>query len=233
MTLLLGARGRSHILVTADGQGVVGTGSNAAVADTGLQKVFPADYRPFAVAHHGQNIIDGQPVRSLIPTFLLDNRAEFAGCTIRHICARFISDFDDAVTKTLLTIPDSEQFAIWLAAIEPEVSRPSIYEICWRKEEFVDNGSDIVMLVTRLGDSVFGGDAKEFILEYLKEPIDQELSHQHVYFRPLKYSNAFHDELYSLALKRQTEKQEHRFGGHKHQLAITREGCKWVIAPMS
>lgn len=233
MTLLLGARGRSHILVTADGQRVVGTGATAAVVDTGLQKVFPSDYRPFAVAHHGQNIIYGSPVHELIPTFLHENKTEFAECTVRRICARFISHFDDAVTETLLAIPDSKQFALWIAAIEPEFSRPSIYEICWRKEGYVDNGMDILMLVTRLGDTVFGGDAKEYIIEFLDQPISADLSHQHVYFRPLQYSKDFQDELYSLALNRQAEKQENRFGGHKHQLAITREGFEWLIAPTS
>jgi hypothetical protein len=82
---------------------------------------------------------------------------------------------------------------------------------------------DILMSVTRLGDTVFGGDAKEFIREFLEQPISRDLSHQHVYFRPLQYSKTFQDELYSLGLKRQAEKQEHRFGGHKHQLAITKE----------
>lgn len=167
MTLLLGARGRSHILVTADGLRVLGTGPSAAVADTGLQKVFPADYRPTAVAHHGQNIINGRPVHRRIPAFLRQHSTEFADCTIRHICARLISHFDDAVTERLLAIPDSKQFALWIAAIEPEFSRPSIYEICWRKEGFVDNGMDILMSVTRLADTVFGGDAKEYILEFL------------------------------------------------------------------
>lgn len=231
MTLLLGARGRSHILITADGQRLVGTGATAHVAETNVQKVFPAGYRPFAVAHHGQNIINGQPVHELIPTFLHANRAELAECTARQICAQLISHFDNAVTETLLQIPDSKQFAVWIAVMESAFSRPSIYEICWRKEEFVDNGIDISMLVTRLGDIVFGGDGKKYILEFLEEPVSKELSHQHVYFRPLRYSKAVQDELYSLGLQRQAEEQEHLFGGHKHQLSISRHGCEWLIAP--
>ena len=233
MTLLLGARGRSHILITADGQRSVGTGSAGTVADTNLQKVFPADNRPLAVAHHGQNIINGQPVHELIPAFLHENMAGLAECSVRQICAQLILDFDNAVTETLRRIPDSVQFGVWIAAIEPAFSRPSIYEICWSKEGFVDNGMDILVSVTRLGDTVFGGDGKEYILEYLEQAISPELSHQHVYFRPLQYSKAVQDELYSLALQRQAERQEHRFGGHKHQLAITREGCDWLIAPSS
>lgn len=231
MTLLLGSRGRSHILITADGQRSVGSGANATVAETNIQKVFPADYRPFAVAHHGQNIVNGQPVHELIPTFLHEKRAEFEECTVRHICAQLISHFDNSVTETLFRIPDSKQFAMWIAAIEPGFSRPSIYEICWRKEGFVDNGTDISMLVTRLGDIAFGGDGKKYILEFLKQPVSEELSHQHVYFRSLQYSKAIQDELYSLGLQRQTEEQEHLFGGHKHQLSITEEGCDWLTAP--
>ncbi len=231
MTLLLGARGRSHILITADGQRSLGTGATATVADANLQKVFPADYRPLAVAHHGENIINGQPVHELIPMFLHENRAGLEECSVRHICVQLISHFDNAVTETLLRIPDSEQFAVWIAAIEPAFSRPSIYEICWRKEKFVDNGMDISMQMTRLGDIVFGGDGKKYILEYLERPISGELSHQHVYFRPLQYSKAVQDGLYSLALQRQTEQHEQLFGGHKHQLSITGDGCDWQIAP--
>jgi hypothetical protein len=232
MTLLLGARGRSHILITADGQRSVGTGAAATVADTNLQKVFPADYRPLAVAHHGQNLIDGQPVHELIPAFLNENRAGFAECSVRQICAQLILDFDNAVTETLRRIDDSVQFAVWIAAIEPAFSRPSIYEISWRKEGYVDNGMDILMSVARLGDIVLGGDGKEYILEYLDQALSPEISPQHVYFQPLPYSKAVQDELYSLALQRQAERQEHRFGGHKHQLAITRGGCDWLIAPL-
>jgi hypothetical protein len=62
MTLLIFAKSRDAVVLTADGRSNRRFSGQIVVSNDRLPKLFPHDSLPLAVGHHGENILDGVPI---------------------------------------------------------------------------------------------------------------------------------------------------------------------------
>lgn len=129
MTLLLAARAQTHILLTADGRCTdTNRGVRTTTSDT-LQKIFPVEYRPFAVAHHGENILNGQPVSQLLATLYHAHGGVIATANTRQFSLLIAQNLDSVVSATLLRIADSKNCGFWVCGVEDTSQKPQMYEV--------------------------------------------------------------------------------------------------------
>jgi hypothetical protein len=228
MTLLLAARAQSHILLTADGRCTdTNRGVRTTTSDT-LRKIFPIAHRPLALIHHGENVINGQPVSELLETFGRDNSQIISVAGSRQISLLLAQTLDALVSATLVRIADSKNCGFWVSGFDTEGGKPQIYEVIWNKE----SATEVNLRIMPHGDLLMGGDAAQFIKTFLTNPIDDHLSWDRIFAADIRYSQELHDELYRRAETAQQESTTDQFGGHKHQLAITKDGCEWLVPPI-
>lgn len=225
MTLIITAQARSHVVVTADGRcNTITNGFQKKTSDT-LQKIFPLPNRRFAIAHHGENIIEGCKVKDIVEQFFSDNMSEIRITSISQIARIFVKRYGDNIRKTLQRISDSKLCGFLFLGFGTAINKPKIYEAFWKKQ----NINDIVHKTEERRDLVLSGDAKKYICRYTKEAVDSQL--ENIYRGDVEYAKAFCDKLYQLAEDAQTNAGEDIFGGYKHQLVIDKSGYKWLIPP--
>lgn len=227
MTLLLAARARNHILLTADGRcSVTNGGERRSTSDT-LQKIFPVDNRSIAVVHHGENILSGQPISQVVATLLRNHADAFRTAGVRELSLLIADSLDRVVSATLTRIRNSKNCGFWICGVEDVLRKPQMYEVIWQKE----SPAEITLRINPHGDLLIGGDGAQFIKKFLQEPLTERLSWDRLFAGDLEYSLELHDELYRRANDAQKHSGMDVFGGHRHQLAVTVSGCQWIIPP--
>ena len=227
MTLLLAARTQSSILLTADGRCIAAKRGVRTTASDTLQKIFPVKCRPLAVAHHGQNILDGQPVSELLKALYCAHSGTISTANPRQLSLLIAQNLDSVVSRTLLHITDSKNCGFWICGVDNMSQTFQMYEVIWHKK----SPGEINLRITPHGDLLMGGNAAQPIKKFLKQPVNARLSWKQVFKRDVQYSLDLHNELYRLAEESQPEGRLNSFGGHKHQLAITFDVCNWIIPP--
>jgi len=228
MTLLLAARARTHILLTADGRCVkTNRGVRTTKSDT-LQKIFPVDGCPLALVQHGENILNGHPVSRVLTPLCRDHAVTLATLSVRQFSVLVAQELDSMVSATLIRIAESKNCGFWVCGIDGVCQKPQMYEVIWAKE----SPTDVSQRVIPRGDLLMGGDGAQFIKEFLKKPIDDRLSWRQVFGADLQYSRDLHQELCRRANDAQVKRGMDVFGGHMHQLALTSSGWEWIIPPI-
>ena len=228
MTLLLAARARNHILLTADGRCfVTNRGMRESTSDT-LQKVFPVGSRPVALAHHGENVLGGQPVAQVVEAWFCRYENVIRTANMRELSLLLASSLDNVVSATLNRIRDSKTCGFWVCGVENTSLRPQIYEVIWQKE----SPREIIVRINPHGDLLMGGDGSQFIKTFLQERVTEHLSWHGVFSGDLQFSVDLHKELFRQADDAQKHLEQDVFGGHMHQLVVTATGCQWIIPPV-
>ena len=192
-----------------------------------MQKIFPLPNRGFAVAHHGENIIEGCKVKDIVEQFFSDDMRGIRITSVSQIARIFSERYGDSIRKTLKRITDSKLCGYLFLGFGTAINKPKIYEAFWEKQ----NVNEIVHGTKECGNLVLSGDAKKYICRYTKEPVDSQFNWENIYRRDVEYSKAFCNRLYQLAEDAQNKAGEDIFGGYKHQLVIEKSGCKWSIPP--
>lgn len=225
MTLIITVQARSHIVVTADGLcTTTKNGIQTRTSET-LQKIFPLHSRGFAIAHHGENIIEGCKVEDIVNEFSSNNLNTIGRTSIRQIAQLFAQRYANDVKKTLKRIPESKGSGFLFLGFGITSKKLKIYETFWGKNIL----NDVFFEGKELEDLILSGDAKKYI-ERCKDE-EKEYRKNHILNGTIKDSQAYCDKLYKLAENAQTKAGEDIFGGHKHQLVITKSGWKWLIYP--
>lgn len=228
MTLLLAARARTHILLTADGRcSATSRGIRTRTSDT-LQKIFPLDNRSVALVHHGENILNGQPISEVLATLYCEHGSVLCTANTRQVSLLIAHTLDGVVSATLTRIEDSKNCGFWVCGVEDAPHKPQMYEVIWHKE----SPTEITLRIVPHGHLLMGGEASQFIKKFLEQPVDDRLSWERLFEGDLEYSLELHDELYRRAGDAQKDGGIDVFGGHKHQLAITLAGCQWIVPPV-
>ena len=227
MTLLLAARAKTHILLTADGRCIKTDGGVRTTTSDTLQKIFPVEDRPLAIVHHGENILNGHAISQILGTLYHDHSGFLATANSRQLSLLVAQHLDSIVSETLLRIADSKNCGFWVCGVHCESQTPQMYEVIWQKE----SPTEINFRLIPHGDLLMGGDGHLFIKHYLDQPINDRLSSKRVFAEDLQYSQDLHEELYRQAEDAQQNHETDVFGGEKHQLAITLDGCEWIIPP--
>lgn len=221
MTLLLGARGRRHVVLIGDGLSLKLGDDVDSVERDDLVKLFPIEGIPVVIGHHGVNRLGPLGVEDVV------NDGEFQRKLRRNwdnglnvSIAKLIEQFDPAVSATLKSLSPAKMFGIWMAGLWPCTSVPEIAEVGWR-----DLGTNRVRLAVQpLGDFVIGGSGASFVKEYLSEAIDEQLDARKVFERPPEYSMDVLRRLYAIAMKRQSDSGKTVFGGQAQMALITTDG---------
>jgi hypothetical protein len=222
MTLLVGTRSSRHVVISADGMSSLTQDGTRKVSRLDLQKIFPVEQTAIAVAHHGENRIDGIPVETLLPTFLSAN----AWTSIAQLIDALVHEFDTRIRGTLLRIQDAEKCAFWACGFSRSLKTPSIVEVEWKKE-----GVSINRTETKAGNLFMSGIGHDVVAEYTKAPIDGQFTWNRLRSANEKYHLRYHEKLWSIAESRQASANEQLFGGHKHTIVLTPRGWRWAIAP--
>ena len=114
MTLLIASQSEKHVVLTADGMSKLTKDGKVRVSRIDLQKIFPVPNSSVAIMHHGENLIDGKPVATILLK-LFKNDPKFFGNSLPDVIADRIADeLDSDVRATLSRIPDAENCAFWI-----------------------------------------------------------------------------------------------------------------------
>jgi hypothetical protein len=219
MTLIITVEARSHIVVTADGR------STGKIESNTLQKIFPHPNRGFAIAHHGQNLIDNRRVEDIANEFLVDNANVIGKSSIQPIARLFMELYGGIIRKTLGSIPGNKGCGFLFLGFEMVTKGPKIYEAFWA------TGQANTIAPEKHNDLILSGDGKRYIQKYVDDPKEKQFRQKNLLKGTFQNAKSYSDKLYGLAEEAQTKTGEDIFGGHKHQLAITGSGCQWLIPP--
>ena len=230
MTLLLGAISPSRAWLAADGQCVKGEGNKSQVF-LNYQKIFPVPNRPLAFAHHGQNVLVTQrgtkiPIKQAIEQFCEDEAASIKDGLLPHIANVMLEYFQGIVRETFSMLQGEYVIGFWVAGIGAGETRPGLIEVVWHNS----GGTAENVWKTRPGQGgiTTGG--------YGQRYIDTSKSYCSYHWRELcharrDYIEGYVRALWDYAVRAQSKDGESEFGGHRHQLEITKDECSWVEPP--
>lgn len=220
MTLLIGTISKGHIVITADGLSRVNPITGAGIGSDTFQKVFPIPGIPIAFAHHGFNILMGKSIGEFIGDYIRQYGTRINTASIKEI-AEDLRSYTAEPAETILADPSNKGVVgFWITGFSPGKANSELYEVCWP-----DNSAPCKHEII-----VLGGDAKQFIISYLDQPLGR--------FRPnsiwqssVDFLCRYHQALYKKAKDKQDEAGQIIFGGHQHQLVLKKSGWNWTKPP--
>ena len=227
VTLLIAAKSRPHLVVAADGRSMTIEGGKPVVKDDHLQKVFAADEAPLAIANHGLNVIRGEPVGDRIRRFLARHAGSLPGLSVRDVALLFLGEWDRDVVETFGRVPDAPLSGYWFCGFSPRADAPDFIELVWARSE----GRPPVVNLAHHGDLLMGGSGASYIVEFIDKEVEPGLSGRKLAEEGPDYAAQLVDRLYATAEFRRDSRHGEEFGGHKHELAVTKAGCRWLIPP--
>jgi len=219
MTLLIGTLSKNHVVLTSDGRCVKETSTQDKTILDNYQKIFPFLNLPLAIAHHGQNIINGLDIKKIIYNFSNHN-IDFSKSSILEICNFFKDFLNEDAKMSLSSFANPTVIGFWITGFSPGADKPEFYEICWPDNIEPQSHKGLII----------GGNGKKFINSYLFNAIGK--------YRPEKIKNCkvnyaciYQDKLYKIALEEQSKQGDQIIGGHKHRLVILKQNWRWEIEP--
>jgi len=223
MTLILGNYSKSHLVLAADGF----CGGYAKTAYD-HQKIYPISGNPIAICHHGQNQLnwDGRidvTESEVLGAVVESIRAQIPRLSIPDLANLLHAHLNDAVRDTLrnLTTPDGVGF--WVAGFGHRQRHPQIWEVFWPA------GGQAAVEIKALDDIAAGGSAHKLIWHrYGVEGGD--LRPTNLRSKPLPKLLGLQARVYEAAVKEQGSGPV-TFGGHQHQLIVSRTACRWKQPP--
>jgi hypothetical protein len=220
MTLLIGTVSDEHVVITADGLSLVNPETGGGIPSNTFQKIFPVESLPMAFVHHGFNILGGNPVGRFIEGYTSAHATTLVSSTIKDIAEHFRSYAERDARNVLANQTNKGVVGFWIAGFDVGKGKPELFEICWPQKPAPCKHQPIV----------FGGCGKDFIERYQSQPL--------VPFRPDKiaeysvsFARQYHQALYRQAELKQAKTGQTIFGGHQHQLVLTRAGWEWTRPP--
>ena len=227
MTLIITARAKSHIVVTADGRcATIKDGVTSKTSDT-LKKIFPFTDRGFAIVHHGENVISGRKVTCMVKEFLNDNMNSILTFGICQIATLFAQKYGNQIESTLRNIRDSKLCGFLFVGFGAGEDKPKVYEAYWKKQDVSNIVSEIKPFNKCDEWLVLSGAGEEYIRQHPNGPQEIQYGRENILYWEPKETKAYCDKLYQLAEETQTKRNEDKFGGHKHQLVITKSKWEW------
>ena len=224
MTLLVGSRSSTHVVVSADGISAITKHGIRHVSRLDLQKIFPAEHTTIAIGHHGENKLAGVDVGPLIKGFLSSNTLT----SVPNTAELLVRQFDGVIRDTLVQIPDAERCAFWVCGFSLGTKMPAITELEWKK-----NVDSIEFQQIEAGDLFMSGSGHDCVSQFIKDPIDGQFSWDKLWSANEGYHLRFHEKLWKVAESRRNSTSEQQlFGGHRHAVVLTPKGWRWEIAPM-
>ena len=224
MTLLIGTVSNTNIVITADGLSRANPLTEAGIRSNAFQKIFPLPSISIAIAHHGFNILAGDPVNEFLQQFMTNVEKDFTAFGVHEITIE-LHKFTDSAAKAIFANPTNKGIiGFWVAGFSSEELRPLLYEIWWKPNKHCTEKHDLI---------VFGGDGKEFVRHHIEEFEKDRSKCEEVSRYSLEDALKFHSKIYEEAEEKQKQGGEKIFGGHQHQLVIKKDGWHWIKPPQA
>jgi hypothetical protein len=222
MTLIIGARGKRHVALIADGLSVEIDASGSKVKATNLKKIFPVQGQPCVVAHFGQNELGSLPIAKIIGGERFQQvMARSWKRGLNHCAAKLIAHLDESVCQSLKSSRHRRDFGIWLTGLWPCTDIPEIVEVYWKRL----SADRVRVTINTLGDLSMAGSGMVYLKAFLKKPFDEKFSARKVFDESPEYAMEFVKRLYAKAKKSQEAKDEKLFGGDAWMALITSDGA--------
>jgi hypothetical protein len=214
VTLLIGTVLDTNIVITADGVSKAG----ATIQSHNLQKVFPLRDLPFVIAHHGLNLLNDCPVQAFLQPFI-EKMSVTSGPLKVSAVLEELREFADAACRNALRNSTGRNIvAFWVGGFSAGKFAPEMHEIYWKKTSSKPSQK-------KFGRLVFGGNGKKML------PRPGACSPEGLARLSGGDVAALHGRLYEQALQKQRDYGGAIFGGHVHQIAITKDGWVWRKRP--
>ncbi len=226
MTLLIGSCSPKQVVVTADGICMETKGGYKTITATDLTKVFPKPKATVAIAHHGENLLQGKAVQQVVADEYAADPSFFESAQPDAIADRLATDLDSIVRWTMNNIAESKNCAFWVCGFERGKDAPAILEVKWQKEP-----TGIAFAKTPGGDLFLSGSGQEFIKKYTTDQIDGQFSWDKLWNATEHYHVRYHEKLWRIAEQGQVAAGQQVFGGKKIRLVITPSAWHWETAP--
>jgi len=225
MTLILGFYSNAAMVLTVDGRCTENWQTGEKQVSDNNQKIFPIPDLPIAIVHHGERRINNCDIKDIVGKFILNN-LDYIRINLLQEIADKLKQYIDLDVKARLKEIEwlNTSVGLWVAGFSPNSNQPEIYEVFWK----YPNDASISKFK---GDLNRAGDAARFVDWYIDKHSKGEYGSSKIHRANIKYLAKCHNEIYVLAERIQKSKGENIFGGHKHQLAITKLGWEWIIPP--
>lgn len=220
MSLLLGARGKSHLVVMTDGLSITKDDKGSHVDREDVQKLVASSAHPFVIANHGVNRFGRVGAESLLLEVIRHevDRVWVQGLNVTT--GKIIVALDSIVSQQLKTMTEQPVFGVWLAGFWPCTDLPEIVELLWFRM-----GERRVRVEVKVhGNLVLGGSGAKHLAEFLRKPLDDQFASEKIFDQPAAYSVEFLKRLYRTAIERQTAAGERTFGGQARIAVVTPNG---------
>ena len=132
MTLLLAVWSSGAMVLAADGF-CHKTEVGERWVDEDLQKTFPLPGRPVAIAHHGQNILQGCDIGRVVRDFAKTHECNLGNMTIEDMASTLKCDVDPSAQREVVAQHGKEAIGFWVAGFGAGQDTPELYEVFWMR----------------------------------------------------------------------------------------------------
>ena len=214
MTLLIASIRRAEVVLTADGRCTHRANGVVTSIEDDYQKLHPVPEHPLVVAHHGENLLDGKPVKEFLAGFFKTLNA--GNHTLLEI-GDLLQDYARPAVRTRLrALGKGAASGFWVIGFGTQAREPRGMEAFWKWDDHL-NSEEREWKPIAL---VAGGDGKKQLPALSVKSIENVA---------VEKVREFHRSLMEIAIK--TEMKDNPVGGHVHELVITREKWEWTIGP--
>ena len=221
MTLILGARGKQHVVLMADGFSIEVSDEKSRVAATNLVKLFRIQDVPVVIGHFGVNRLGALPVAEVLQQDSFQDVVQQSWRRgLNFTAAKLIAQLDAVVSPTLKSSPLRSNFGLWLAGLWPCTDIPEIIEIYWDNLPY----NRVRVQIKTLGDLSIGGSGLKYLREFVTKPLDDQYAMKKIFESPPEYAMEYLKRLYERAEQRQAKANEELFGGSRKMALITSDG---------
>jgi hypothetical protein len=220
MTLLIATIRPQDALVTADGRSTLRAKGVVTGVDDRYQKIHPIPDHPLLIAHHGDNLLSGKPVKDFLAPFI--KTLNPANHTIAQIADQLREYAHAPVRARLKALGKGFASGFWIIGFDDTPDRagerrPRGVELFWKWE------GDHLTYEEREWKPitvVAGGDGKKQI---------PGVSFKEIENATLDKVRAYHKTLMDAAIA--TDMKDNPVGGHVHELRLSAEKWTWTIPP--
>lgn len=216
MTLIIASVRPRDVILTSDSRSVLVNKGVVTGIDDRYQKLFPVPEHPIVIAHMGQNLLGGMPIKRLVSDFLA--HLNVGDLTILQIADR-LRDYAHAVIRTTFNEISRPLFGVnfWVAGFSCHEEKPGLVEVFWKQTGDILTTEERHFTPTCV---VPGGSGAG--------QIDKVDWHQ-VDGKSVDDVRAYHHALMDQAINAKVEHNE--VGGAIHELLITPADWRWTQGP--
>jgi hypothetical protein len=215
MTLILTTIRSSEVLMTADGRSVTSQAGNVTGVKDDMQKIFPVPDHPVAIAHHGENMLDGKPVGEFLARFIAQQNT--GNMSVVGLADELRHAAHPAVRRRLLELRGETGCGFLVVGFSAHQKGPAAVEVFWKLERDVLRTDEHTW---GAGSMIASGSGQKQIP---RMDADRGVKGS------VEEAQAYHAKLMKAACDANVK--NNTVGGHVHELVITPAKWEWTQPP--